>query len=456
MSVLITVAAFVFALGILIVVHEFGHYAVARLCNVKVLRFSLGFGRIVISRRFGRDATEWAIAAFPIGGYVKMLDEREGKVAPAERDRGFNRQSPLRRLAIAAAGPAANFLLAIFLYWGLYMHGLPGIKPVIGDVAPNSAVAAAHFVVGDTLLRIDGHAVSTWEDARWILLKRAVDRRAVKIEVRSARGETALRQLNLAQLSADDLDADFLHKLGFARLEPALPAVIGHVVAGGAAERSGLKAGDEVLSISGTAVTRWDQVVTIVSESAGKRLDFTVRRGNAVLGPISVVPELVQEAGHSGGRIGAAPNIDPAKLEQFVVRVSYPPVAALGRAFGRTWDTSLFTLKMVGKMIIGEVSLKNLSGPLTIADYAGQSAQIGWVSYLLFLALISISLGVLNLLPIPLLDGGHLMYYTVEIIKGSPVPQTLVELGQQVGVGVLLMLMAFALYNDVTRLMHGY
>jgi regulator of sigma E protease len=452
---LITVLAFVFALALLIVVHEFGHYVVARLCNVKVLRFSLGFGRVVASRRFGKDKTEWAVAAFPIGGYVKMLDEHEGEVAPAELPRAFNRQSPLRRIAIVAAGPAANFLLAIFFYWLVYMHGLPGVKPVIGGVAADSAAAVAHFAVGDTLLKIDGQAVATWQDARWILLKRAVDKTTARIEVRNTRGEIAFRQLNLAQLHSDDLDVDFLNNLGFTRLQPPLSPVIGRVLPGGAAERSGLKAGDDVLAINDAPVTRWDQVVTIVSDSPGQRLDFTVKRGDAVLEPIVVVPESVQEADRERGRIGAAPNVDPATLQEFVVRVSYAPLPALGKAFERTWDTSVFTLKMVGKMIIGQVSLKNLSGPLTIADYAGQSAQIGWVSYLLFLTLISISLGVLNLLPIPLLDGGHLMYYTVEIIKGSPVSETVVELGQQVGMGVLLVLMAFALYNDVTRLIHG-
>ena len=456
MSILITVLAFVFALAILIVVHEFGHYVVARLCNVKVLRFSLGFGRILASRRLGRDGTEWAIAAVPVGGYVKMLDEHEGEVAPEEAHRAFNRQTPLRRIAIVVAGPTANFLLAIFFYWLVYMHGLPGVKPVIGEVAPDSPAAAAHFEVGDTLLKIDGQAVPSWQDARWILLKRAVDKTTARIEVRNARGGIAFRQLTLAELHSEDLDVDFLQKLGFTRLQPPLPPVIGRVVAGGPAERAGLKAGDEVTKINDTPVTRWDQLVTIVSDSAGQRLEFTVKRSGVVLEPIAVSPEAVQEADHQRGRIGAAPNIDPAQLEQFVVRVSYAPLPALGKAIERTWDTSVFTLKMVGKMIIGEVSLKNLSGPLTIADYAGQSAQVGWVSYLLFLTLISISLGVLNLLPIPLLDGGHLMYYTVEIIKGSPVPETVVELGQQVGMGVLLVLMAFALYNDVTRLFHGY
>ena len=455
MSLLTTILAFAFALGALIVVHEYGHYVVARLCNVKVLRFSVGFGRVIWSRRYGRDQTEWAVSAFPLGGYVKMLDEREGEVAPEDLARAFNRQSVYRRYVIVAAGPAANFLLAIALYWLIYMHGIPGLSPVIGAVAPGTPAAAAQFAPGEILTRIGQQAVTTWQEARWVLLKHAVEKSVVVLEVRNERNEIAWRKLDLSRFGSADLDGDFLRALGFMRLAPPLPPVIGQVLPGGAAARGGLQPNDEIVTINGAAVTRWDQVVAAVSSNAGRELVFVARRGAAGTVRIAVTPDAVLENGERIGRIGVAARIDREALQKYVVEVRYPPLASLGHALERTWDTSVFSLRMLGKMITGEVSLKNLSGPLTIADYAGQSARVGWLSYLVFLALISISLGVLNLLPIPLLDGGHLMYYTVEIFKGSPVSDKAIELGQRVGMAVLFMLMSFALYNDINRLIHG-
>jgi regulator of sigma E protease len=455
MNLLTTILAFAFALGALIIVHEYGHYLVARLCNVKVLRFSVGFGRVIWSRRYGPDQTEWAISAFPLGGYVKMLDEREGEVAPQDLARAFNRQSVSRRFVIVAAGPVANFLLAILLYWLIYMHGIPGLSPVVGAVAPGSPAAAAQFSPGEILIKIGPQAVATWQDARWVLLKHAVEKSVVVLEVRNERNELAWRKLDLSQFASADLDGDFLRALGFVRLQPPLPPVIGQVLPGGAAERSGLQPNDEIVAIDGVAVTRWEQVVATVSGSAGHKLIFEARRGAAGTVRIAVTPEAVLGNGERIGRIGAAARIDQEALQKYVVEVRYPPLASFGKALERTWDTSVFSLKMLGKMITGDVSLKNLSGPLTIADYAGQSARVGWLSYLVFLALISISLGVLNLLPIPLLDGGHLMYYMVEIFKGSPVSDKAIEVGQRVGMALLFMLMSFALYNDINRLIYG-
>jgi regulator of sigma E protease len=451
MYVLTTIIAFAFALGLLIVVHEFGHYIAARLCNVKVLRFSVGFGRILASRRYGGDATEWAIAAIPLGGYVKMLDEREGAVAEADLPRAFNRQSVYRRFVIVVAGPVANFLLAIFLYWLVFMHGVPGIKPVIGAVTPNSPAAQAQFAVGDIILKIGPEPVATWQDARWTLLKYAVERNTVALEIENPHNEIHVRSLDTSRLTPTDLDGDFLRALGFARLQPPLAPVIGRVIAGSVADRAGLQVGDEVLAVDDAPVTRWDEVVAKVSASPQQQLALRIKRGNTTL-ELQVTPEPVVENAGRIGRIGVAARVDEAALRQFMVEVRYSVWASLGKAFERTWDTSIFSLRMLGKMLVGEVSLKNLSGPITIADYAGQSAQIGWISYLVFLALISISLGVLNLLPVPLLDGGHLMYYMLEIVKGSPVSAKAVEVGQQIGMGLLFMLMAFALYNDITRL----
>lgn len=455
MNLLNTILAFVVTLGCLIVIHELGHYWIARLCNVKVLRFSVGFGRPLWTHTRGPDRTEWVIAAFPLGGYVKMLDEREGPVDASEAHRAFNRQSVGRRFAIVLAGPVANFLLAIVLYWVLFMHGVPGIKPVVGPVPEKSAAALAGFKAGDTITRIGEDVVQTWQDARWLLLQRAVQKTRVPVTVRSESGEIAQRDFDLSHLIAADLDSDFLRALGLTRLQPTLPPVIGNVIGGGAAERAGLKAGDEILAINNRSIASWEDVVTSVRTNPGRQLMLEVRRAGGGVAAVSVTPEVHTESAQAIGRIGAGPKVDRAALADLMTEVRYGPVESLTKAFYKTWDTSVFSLQMLGKMIMGEVSLKNLSGPITIADYAGQSAQMGWVSFLLFLALISISLGVLNLLPIPLLDGGHLMYYIFEIFKGSPVSDKAIEIGQHLGMALLFVLMAFALYNDINRLISG-
>jgi len=454
MNFITTTLAFIVTLGCLIVIHELGHYWIARLCNVKVLRFSVGFGKPLWSRRLGADSTEWAIAAFPLGGYVKMLDEREGEVDAREAHRAFNRQTVGRRFAIVLAGPVANFLLAIALYWVLFMHGVPGIKPVIGPVPDKTPAALAGFRAGDTLTRIGEDPVQTWQDARWVLLQHAVKKNRVGVTTRSRSGETAERELDFSELSAADLDSDFLRALGLQRQQPVLAPVIGSLVGGGAGERADLKAGDKILSIDNQPTREWQDVVAAVRTHPGRQLMLEVERGGARIA-LPVKPEVFDEGGKPVGRIGAGPQIDRAALAELTTEVKYGPLESVAKAVYKTWDTSVFSLQMLGRMIIGEVSLKNLSGPITIADYAGQSAQMGWVSFLLFLALISISLGVLNLLPIPLLDGGHLMYYIFEVFKGSPVSDKAIEIGQHLGMALLFVLMAFALYNDINRLISG-
>ncbi len=454
MNILPTIVAFIVALGILIVFHEFGHYLVARLCGVKVLRFSLGFGTVLWKRKLGRDRTEWAVSAFPLGGYVKMLDEREGPVEPEEVHRAFNRQTVAKRFAIVLAGPVANFLLAILLYWVLFMQGVPGVRPILGEPLANSPAAAAQFAAGDTILRIGDAEVATWQDVRWALLEHALRKDQPRIEVRSDRGDIDFRKLELSSIGPEQIDGDLMRAIGLTRFQPELKPVIGKLLPGAPGERDGLLPGDEVIEIDGHHMASWDDLVAQVSNAPQRALSFRVVRAGAELA-LTVTPEVKNESGKSIGRIGVMPHIDEAQTRKLITEVRYGPVAAVIQATQRTWEVSIFTVKMLGRMIVGDVSLKNLSGPITIADYAGQSAQLGWLAYLSFLALISISLGVLNLMPVPLLDGGHLMYYVAEVVKGSPVSERVMEMGQQVGIVLLFSLMAFALYNDINRLFGG-
>ncbi|MBL8394906.1 MAG: RIP metalloprotease RseP [Candidatus Accumulibacter sp.] len=446
--------AFAVVIGILVIVHEFGHYLAARWAGVKVLRFSVGFGRPLWARRWGRDRTEWTIATFPLGGYVKMLDEREGEVAAEDLPRSFNRQSVYRRMVIVAAGPAANFLLAIVLYWGLFWYGSAEFKPILGAPVVASPAAMAGIEDGELVLQVGGEKVLTWQEMRWVLLQRAVDQEQIDLEVINPRQEISIRRLDVSVVRQSGWEGDALDKLGFRMYRPRLPAVIGRIAADSAADAAGLRAGDEILEIDGQDVASWADVVNAVRESPGRTLQLEVLRQGARLF-LAVTPVEVVEQGRSIGRIGAAVSDDGHARAELMITVRYGPWSALGKAFTETWDKSSFTLLMIGKMISGEVSWRNLSGPVTIADYAGQSAKLGIDYYLKFLALVSISLGVLNLLPIPILDGGHLLYYLVEIIKRGPVSERTMEIGQQIGLTLLLMLMAFAFYNDINRLFSG-
>ena len=447
-----TLLAFLLAIAVLVVIHELGHYWVARWCGVKVLRFSVGFGKIIYSKRFANGETDWVVSAVPLGGYVKMLDEREGEVAAHELHRAFNRQPVLRRMAIAVAGPVANLLLAVALYWVVFMVGVPGLKPILGEVAVRTPAAQAQLQAQDTIISINGQVILSWEEVRWALLNLVLQDVEVKIEVRTAQGETTQRVLDLKALTPSDLDGNFLQKLGLQPVQPLLRPVIGQLTEGGVAQRAGLRSGDHVLTINGLSITRWADFVDTVRSHPEQTLRLEIERsGN--LQTIEVTPQASEEAGKAVGKIGAAPQIDRSAFDALLTEVRYAPFAAFGQALRKTQETAVVSLKMLGKMVLGEVSLKNLSGPITIADYAGQSAQMGVVAYLGFLALVSISLGVLNLLPVPLLDGGHLLYYTVELIKGSPVSEKAWAAGQNVGIALLVTLTIFALYNDISRLL---
>ncbi|MBI3222365.1 MAG: RIP metalloprotease RseP [Nitrosomonadales bacterium] len=449
-----TLFAFIGAIALLVIFHEFGHYWVARRCGVKVLRFSVGFGNVVFSKRFAHSTTEWVISAIPLGGYVKMLDEREGEVAPHELEYAFNRKPVLQRMAIVAAGPLANFLLAIVLYWVLFVHGVPGLKPMLGDVPSGSPAALAQLQSGDMILSINGETMPSWQELRWRLLEQGLQRGAVRIDTVNAQGEPRSHQLDMSAIQAKDLDGDLLEKLGLRLYQPAIPPVIGKLAERSVAQQAGLQPGDRILRADGTPVQGWAAVVDIVRSHPGQAVRLDIQRGEMTL-PVTLVPQPTDESGKLVGKIGAAPQVDEAAWQSMFVEVSYGPLQAMQQALRKTWETSLVSLKMMAKMLLGEVSVKNLSGPITIADYAGQSAAMGVVAYLGFLALISISLGVLNLLPIPLLDGGHLLYYVAELVKGSPVSDQAWELGQKIGIALLGTLMVFAIYNDISRLILG-
>ncbi|MDA8110742.1 MAG: RIP metalloprotease RseP [Betaproteobacteria bacterium] len=454
MSLLYTVVSFVVALGVLIVVHEYGHYLVARLCGVKVLRFSVGFGRPLAVWRAGRDRTEWAIAAVPFGGYVKMLDEREAPVAPADLPRAFNRQGVGRRFLIVLAGPVFNFAFAIAVYAGLFMYGLPEARPILAAPPAGTLAAAAGFRAGDTVRAIGGRPVATWQELRWRVLEAALQREPLPVEVSDARRRVATLVLDLRGLPELEADGDVLARIGLRLYRPPLAPILGQIVAGSPAAQAGLRSGDRVVAAGGRAVPTWEALVQAVRDRPGEPLRLTVERDGRTL-ELEVLPKAVEANGKRIGQIGAAPQLPASEADEIFVRVHYGPAAALAKAARKTYDIATFSLKVLGKMVIGEVSWRNLSGPVTIADFAGQSAQLGAVAYLSFLALISISLGVLNLLPIPLLDGGHLMYYAIEKIRGSPVPERVMEFGQRIGLALLLILMAFAFYNDINRLFSG-
>ena len=452
MDILQKVLAVLVVLSVLVVIHELGHYAIARWCGVKVLRFSVGFGRVVWSRRYGPDRTEWAISAVPLGGYVKFADEREGDLAPADLPRAFNRQGVGKRIAIVAAGPIANLLLAVLLFAGTFVAGVPGQRAVLAEPRPDTPAASAGIRAGDLVVAVDGTPVKSWQDLRWRLLKSSGQSETVLAVVRAAdrsHDEPARRVLSLAPLAMADWEGNFMPMLGLAADFGA--PLVDEVIAGKPAERAGLKAGDRIVAIDGEPVRSPADVAAHTNAKPGVPVTFRVVRDGAEI-DVAVTPEASEQAGRRVGLAGLRLKIDPAAAERLGITVRYGVVEALGEGARKTWELSMFTLKMLGRIATGDASLKNLSGPITLADYAGQSAQAGGLVFVGYLALISISLGVLNLLPIPLLDGGHLLYYFAELIKGSPVSDRAFEIGQRIGMAMLAMMMALALFNDLSRL----
>jgi len=431
-------------------VHELGHFWVARWCGVKVLRFSIGFGKPLWSRRVGEDRMELVIGAFPFGGYVKMLDETEGEVPPQELHRAFNRQKVWKRMAIVVAGPLFNFLFAILAYWAVYMIGVDGIKPVVGKVTESSIAQQAGFRAGDLILSIDGKEVQSWDQRRLYLFQRALDRARVNVEVRDAQGNVETRLLDLSSLPVQEVNASLLERgIGLIGFFPEPLPVIG-AMEPGPASRAGMKIGDRLVEIIGEPVPSWEQLVEAISKSPGKTVNVTVEREGA-RHDFKVTPDAVEQDGQTIGRINIRPQFTDIP-DAMRVKVRFGVAEALTEGARNTWSMSVLTLEMLYRMLKLEVSARNISGPITIAQYAGYSAKVGVEQFVLFLAVISISLGVLNLLPIPVLDGGHLMYYIIESIKGSPLSERTMMLGQQVGVALLGSLMMLAFYNDLTRI----
>ena len=452
---MITFLAFILTLGVLITIHEYGHYRVAVACGVKVLRFSIGFGRVLWRRQATPDSTEFVVCLLPLGGYVKMLDEREAPVAPDQLGGAFNRKPLLQRTAIVAAGPLANLLLAVLLYAAAHWIGVDEAKAVMGPPVAASLAERAGLRSGDWAREwssdgVEWHELRSMTDLRWEVMQAAMRGAPLQLMVTDRAGH-ARRNVVLAldTLGSTEVDAKQMQRIGLgaAFSEP----VLGKIVTGGPADKAGLHAGDRVLSIDDTAVVDgWSLRELIVAsgrEGRARTMQWRIDRAGRTI-ELAVTPNVVQDSGKTIGRVELVPGQPPE-----MVTVRYGVVEGLSQAVVQTWQMSTLTLKMLGKMVIGQASLKNLSGPLTIADYAGQSVRLGLAYYLGFLAVVSVGLGVLNLLPLPVLDGGHLMYYLFEGVTGRPVSELWLDRLQRGGVAIMLMMMSLALYNDVARLL---
>lgn len=451
MEMLHTLFFFVIAIGILISFHEFGHFWVARKTGVKVLRFSVGFGKVLWSHQKNPDATEYVLSAIPLGGYVKMVDEREGTVKPEDLPKAFNRQSLWVRTAIVAAGPIFNLMLAIALFWGVLVLGETGLRPVLGEVKQGTLAAAAGFVEGEEIISVNDKATKTWTQAMGDLITAAMDGELnIKVKVKDLADEQTDRTLTLNE--NDIKDSEKLYdRLGFKPWSPKLKPIIDKVLPDSAALAAGLKKDDLIISADGIPITDWMQWVDYVKKRPDIAISLVIDRQGLRL-TLPITPKSVQSGQEAEGKIGASVDMPEGLMKSMTVEYSLPSLEAIPVAFKTTYDYSLITLRMMGKMLIGKASVKNLSGPISIAQIAGESASMGLVYFIKFLALVSVSLGVLNLLPVPVLDGGHLMFFGIEAIKGTPVSEKVQIFFQQIGMALLLLLMVTAMVVDVQRL----
>lgn len=445
-----TLFYFVLALTILIAVHEYGHYWAARRLGVGVLRFSLGFGPVIWRHQKGEKETEFVVSAFPIGGYVKMVDEREGSVSSEDLGRAFNRKTVPAKMAIVLAGPLANFLLAILVYWMALMWGETGSMPLLDTPISGSLAERSGFERGDLIRSVDSIETPIWSLAISGIMDRALEEDVVQVEVQTQAGDHVVRQIQIAPEQAEHPEI-LIKLLGFRMFEPDLEPVIGRVESQSVAEAAGLKSGDRILSADGNPIRHWKEWVDYVRARPGQAIKMGFERDGVRL-QMDLTPRALQVDGGSIGRMGAAVQVPEDILKSLEVEYRLPPFKALGSAIERTVQYSWMTLKMVGRMVVGKAAVENLSGPISIAQYAGQSASLGFAHFMKFLALISISLGVLNLLPVPVLDGGHFLFYLIEAVRGEPLPEKAQVRFQQIGFIILLSLMILAFYLDIGRL----
>lgn len=456
LEILTAIVAFIVAIGILVAVHEFGHFWVARRLGIRVLRFSIGFGR-PLWRRIGggADQVEYVVAAVPLGGYVKLLDEREGNVAPEDAPRAFNRQPVWKRVAVLLAGPAFNLVFAVILYWILFTAGVPALRPIVGEITPDSIAAQAGMRYEDQIIEVGGQKTDTLEAATLGILDDLTDDGTIHMRVRGVGGDERELDLVAGNRSRELTQPEaLLPGLGFEIWRPRVAAVVAKVLGGSAADRAGIREGDEILKFDGQPVADFGQLVHFVEPSIDRTVQLEVRRNGEILQlPITIGTDTV--GGKRVGRIGVAPVNKPIEggrtTQEMLTLQQYGPLDAVGEAAVKTWDTSIFTLRIVGRIVTGDVSLKAISGPISIAETTGFAARQGWRIFLSTLALISISLGVLNLLPIPILDGGQVVYQLAELVKGKPVSERAQLLGQQIGIAMLILMMSLAFYNDIAR-----